>query len=88
MGNVYFGSVQKETARDFLGDVLISRLATPQGDTIETKINPVNETAAMAAELGVQGGWRSEEAKRVTLEYAVAAVLTGKLALRHKEGGK
>jgi hypothetical protein len=69
-----FMGVDNQPAREFLGDVLVSRIAPSRG-----YIDAAEELQSMASEMGLPQGWQSEQAKGVTLEQAVGKVLQGSL---------
>jgi hypothetical protein len=78
-----FMNVEDDMAQGFLGDVLFSRIIASKGRTDES-LNPMYESEVMGKELGLQDGWRSAQAKEVTLEKAVSSVLQGKLRVAHQ----
>jgi hypothetical protein len=73
-----FLGIEDQVAGAFLSDVLLSCMI---GLSEQREANPVQ---AMANEMGLQQGWQSEQAKGITLDNAVSAVLQGKLTLPHR----
>ncbi len=78
-----FWNVEDKIAKEFLGDVLFSRMTESQG-YIDDRLKPVVEARAMASEMGLQEGWSSEQAKSVTLEQVVSRVLQGGLRVAYQ----
>jgi len=82
-----FMSLEDQMAREFLGDVLFSRMTASQG-YMDYGMNPAEEAQSMATEIGLAEGWRSSQAKGVTLERAVSTVLQGGLRVAHQANPK
>jgi hypothetical protein len=78
-----FMGVADQMAREFLGDVLFSRMTASRG-YMDYDLSPAEEAQGMASEMGLQEGWRSEQAKGVTLEKSVGKVLQGGLRVAHQ----
>lgn len=77
-----FTQVGDEMAREFLGDVLFSRMTASQG-YLDYGMDLAEESQVMATEMGIKEGWRSAPAAKVTLESAVSSALTGALRVTH-----
>jgi len=77
-----FRQVGDEMAREFLGDVLFSRMTASQG-YLDYGMDLAEESQVMAGEMGIKEGWRSAPAANVTLENSVGAALTGALRVTH-----
>lgn len=82
-----FMTLEDPMAQEYLGDVVLARMTTHPG-YLDYGMNPAQVVPAMAEEMGIQGGWRSEEAKKVTLENAVSATLAGKLKVSYQPKGQ
>lgn len=78
-----FMRLEDVMAREFLGDVLFSRMTESQG-YLDYGLNPGDEAKTMGDEMGLLEGWRSDQAKGVTLEKAVESVLKGTLRVTYQ----
>jgi hypothetical protein len=77
-----FRAVEDHVARDFLGDVLFSRMISSPG-YLDYGLKHVDEAQSMASELGLQEGWQSEQAKGITLKQSIGKVLQGDVRIVH-----
>ena len=75
-----FGHLVNPYARSFLGDILISRMAS-FGSVIDGDVGISEEAAKMAQELGLEHGWQSQKAKMVSYKQVVDSVLTGAMQI-------
>jgi len=75
--NSQFERVGEETARELLTTISFSRMIGPQNGFDSSGL--ISDSIAMAGEMGLVDGWKSEEAKHVTLRNVVSSVLEGKL---------
>lgn len=82
LSRIPFTQVDDKMAREFLGDVLFSRMTASQG-YIDYGMDMAQESEVMAGEMGIKEGWRSGPAAGVTLESAVGASLTSALRITH-----
>jgi hypothetical protein len=78
-----FMGLEDKMATNFLGDVLLARMSSSPG-YIDMGMDVVTESKSMATEMGLQEGWRSEQARGVTVEKAVGKVLEGRLRVKHQ----
>ncbi len=77
-----FTQLDDKMAKEFLGDVLFSRMTDSQG-YLAYDMELADASQVMATEMGIKEGWRSAPAAKVTLESAVSATLTGALRVAH-----
>lgn len=82
ISRIPFAKVGDSMARDFLGDVLFSRMTASEG-YMDYDIDIAEESQAMAGEMGIKDGWRSGQATNVSLESAIGATLMGTLRVTH-----
>lgn len=83
VGTLPFRQVEDIAAREFLGDVLFSRLIKAPG-YLDYGIEMPEEARSMAQEMGMQQGWRVEPGIRTTLDQAVEATLVGRLRFQYQ----
>lgn len=78
-----FMRVEDIMAKEFLGDVLFSRMTQSPG-YLDYGIEMLDEAQAMAIELGFEQGWRAEPGTKITLDQAVEATLVGRLRFQYQ----
>lgn len=83
ISKIPFVNLEDRVATEYLSDMLFSRMIKSQG-YLDYDINMVDVSDLMATEMGIMEGWRSEQAKEVTLENAIGATLEGKLKITHQ----
>lgn len=78
-----FTEVKDRMAQGFLKDILLSRLIEFVGH-LDYDLEPWKEAELMASEIGLQEGWKSEQARGVTMEQLMQKVLQGDLRVTHQ----
>lgn len=83
VSHIPFMGIEDIMAKEFLGDVLFSRMTESQG-YLDYGLDAGDEAKTMSDEMGLLEGWRSDQAKGVTLEKAVESVLKGTLRVKYQ----
>ena len=76
-----FSSVQDELGRKALSDIMMARCSTVGGGNIESNVDFIEESEAIARELGIQEGTRAKAMGGVNLEKVIESILVGNLKL-------
>jgi hypothetical protein len=86
----YFSHVENQGAKDFLTDILFSRMTRAKGNYLEEDSEIQNQVESMGTEMELIGeSWwifnDSQETKKVTLKQTMTKVLKGKLRVTYQE---